>query len=129
MANNTTFGGPTFNSDLGFDIGFSDDKKAFTATFSGLGSVSSASDRGLRQSSHAYFLLLSRCRAPTRVWRFPFSFQALFLARRVRTAICCSASTIRAWSSIFQKTRTTISSNNSTTKSALPPSFGLAFFS
>jgi hypothetical protein len=36
MANNTTFGGPTFNSDVGFDIGFSDDKKAFTATFSGL---------------------------------------------------------------------------------------------
>jgi hypothetical protein len=32
----TTFGGPTFNSDAGFNIGFSDDKKAFTATFSGL---------------------------------------------------------------------------------------------
>ena len=37
MANNTTFGGPTFNSDVGVDIGISDDKKAFTATFSGLG--------------------------------------------------------------------------------------------
>ena len=36
MANNATFGGPSFNSDVGFDIGFSDDKKAFTATFSGL---------------------------------------------------------------------------------------------
>jgi hypothetical protein len=36
-ANDTTFGGPTFNSDVGFNIGFSDDKKAFTATFSGLG--------------------------------------------------------------------------------------------
>jgi hypothetical protein len=31
-----TFGGPTFNSDVGFNIGFSDDKKAFTASFSGL---------------------------------------------------------------------------------------------
>jgi hypothetical protein len=36
-ANDATFGGPTFNSDVGFNIGFSDDKKAFTATFSGLG--------------------------------------------------------------------------------------------
>jgi hypothetical protein len=36
MGNDTTFGGPTFNSDVGFNIGFSDDKKAFTATFSGL---------------------------------------------------------------------------------------------
>ena len=33
----TTFGGPTFNSDVEFDINISDDKKAFTATFSGLG--------------------------------------------------------------------------------------------
>ncbi len=32
----TTFGGPTFNSDVGFNIDISDDKKAFTATFSGL---------------------------------------------------------------------------------------------
>src|SRR4029079_6513388 len=101
MANNATFGGPTFNSDVGFDIGFSDDKKAFTATFSGL-VVTASMLRDRRLSSHAYFLLLSRCRAPTRGWRFPFSFQALFLARRVRTAICCSASMIRAWSSIFQ---------------------------
>ena len=36
-SNDTTFGGPTFNSDVGFNIAFSDDKKAFTATFSGLG--------------------------------------------------------------------------------------------
>ena len=33
----TTFGGPTFNSDVEFDINISDDKKAFTAAFSGLG--------------------------------------------------------------------------------------------
>jgi hypothetical protein len=33
----TTFGGPTFNSDVEFDINISDDKKAFTAGFSGLG--------------------------------------------------------------------------------------------
>jgi hypothetical protein len=32
-----TFGGPTFNSDVEFNINISDDKKAFTATFSGLG--------------------------------------------------------------------------------------------
>ena len=37
MANNTTFGGPTFNSEVEFNIGISDDKKAFTATFGGLG--------------------------------------------------------------------------------------------
>jgi hypothetical protein len=36
MADDTTFGGPAFNSDVGFDIGFSEDKKAFTATFGGL---------------------------------------------------------------------------------------------
>jgi hypothetical protein len=35
-AKEATFGGPTFNSDVGFDFGFSDDKKVFTATFSGL---------------------------------------------------------------------------------------------
>jgi hypothetical protein len=35
----------------------------------------------------------------------------------------------QTWSSIFQKTRTTISSSNSTTKSALRPSFGLTSFS
>ena len=33
----TTLGGPTFNSDVEFDINISDDKKAFTAAFSGLG--------------------------------------------------------------------------------------------
>jgi hypothetical protein len=32
-----TFGAPTFNSDVEFDINISDDKKAFTAAFSGLG--------------------------------------------------------------------------------------------
>ena len=35
-----TFGpGPTFNSDVGFDIALSPDKKAFTATFSGLQAI------------------------------------------------------------------------------------------
>jgi hypothetical protein len=34
---NTTFGeAPTYNSDVGFALAVSDDKKAFTATFSGL---------------------------------------------------------------------------------------------
>jgi len=37
MANNTTFGGSSFNSDVEFNIGVSGDKKAFTANFSGLG--------------------------------------------------------------------------------------------
>ncbi|HEY4806699.1 MAG TPA: hypothetical protein VIH81_02960 [Roseiarcus sp.] len=36
MANDATFGGPTFNSDVGFNIDLSDDKQAFTALFSGL---------------------------------------------------------------------------------------------
>jgi hypothetical protein len=37
LASDATFGGPAFSSDVGFNIGLSDDKKAFTATFSGLG--------------------------------------------------------------------------------------------
>jgi hypothetical protein len=36
MANDATFGGPTFNSDVGFSFGVSDDKEAFTVSFSGL---------------------------------------------------------------------------------------------
>jgi hypothetical protein len=36
MANDATFGGHTFNSDVGFAIDFSDDKQAFTVSFSGL---------------------------------------------------------------------------------------------
>ena len=36
MGNDATFGGPTFNSDVGFSLDRSDDKEAFTATFSGL---------------------------------------------------------------------------------------------
>jgi hypothetical protein len=36
MGNGATFGGPTFNSDVGFSIGLSDDKQAFTVLFSGL---------------------------------------------------------------------------------------------
>jgi hypothetical protein len=36
MANDATFGGPTFNSDVGFNFGPSDDKEAFTVLFSGL---------------------------------------------------------------------------------------------
>ena len=62
MANNTTFGGPTFHSEVEFNIGISEDNKALTATFGGLGTLGlgAASDRGLRQSSHAYFLLPSR---------------------------------------------------------------------
>ena len=39
MANNTTFGGPTFHSEVEFNIGISEDKKAFTATFGGLGTL------------------------------------------------------------------------------------------
>jgi hypothetical protein len=37
LASDAMFGGPSFSSDVGFNIGVSDDKKAFTATFSGLG--------------------------------------------------------------------------------------------
>lgn len=36
MGNNATFGAPTFNSDVGFSLGLSDDKQAFTVSFSGL---------------------------------------------------------------------------------------------
>ena len=37
---NATFGpGPTFANNIGFDIGVSEDKKAFTATFSGLDAI------------------------------------------------------------------------------------------
>jgi len=36
LADDAKFAGPTFNSDVGFDIGISQDKKAFTALFSGL---------------------------------------------------------------------------------------------
>jgi hypothetical protein len=36
MGNDATFGGPTFNSDVGFSLDLSDDKKAFTVSFSGL---------------------------------------------------------------------------------------------
>jgi hypothetical protein len=37
VTSDATFGpGPTFNTDVGFDIALSPDKKAFTATFSGL---------------------------------------------------------------------------------------------
>ena len=37
LTSDATFGpGPTFNTDVGFDIVLSPDKKAFTATFSGL---------------------------------------------------------------------------------------------
>jgi hypothetical protein len=37
MANDATFGGPTFNSDGGTNFGLSDDKKAFTFTLTGFG--------------------------------------------------------------------------------------------
>jgi hypothetical protein len=37
LTSDATFGpGPTFNTDVGFDIALSPDKKAFTALFSGL---------------------------------------------------------------------------------------------
>src|SRR3954470_7013341 len=37
VTNNATFGpGPTFNTDVGFDIAVSEDKKAFTVIFGGL---------------------------------------------------------------------------------------------
>jgi hypothetical protein len=37
MSNDATFGRPTFNSDVESNLGISDDKKAFTVMFSGLG--------------------------------------------------------------------------------------------
>lgn len=40
VTSNATFGpGPTFNTDVGFDIAVSADKKTFTATFSGLEAI------------------------------------------------------------------------------------------
>lgn len=40
VTGDATFGpGPTFNTDVGFDIALSPDKKAFTATFSGLEAI------------------------------------------------------------------------------------------
>jgi hypothetical protein len=40
VTSDATFGpGPTFNSDVGFDIALSPDKKAFTAMFSGLEAI------------------------------------------------------------------------------------------
>jgi hypothetical protein len=40
MMQDATFGqGPTFNTDVGFSFDLSDDRKAFTATFSGLEAV------------------------------------------------------------------------------------------
>ena len=36
MSNGATFNGPTFNGDVGFQLDLSDDKQAFTASFSGL---------------------------------------------------------------------------------------------
>jgi hypothetical protein len=40
VTSDATFGpGPTFNTDVGFDIALSPDKKAFTATFSGLEAI------------------------------------------------------------------------------------------
>jgi hypothetical protein len=40
VTSDATFGpGPTFNTDVGFDIALSPDKKAFTATFSGLETI------------------------------------------------------------------------------------------
>jgi hypothetical protein len=39
IAGDVTFQGAPFNSSVGFDIGFSPDKKAFTVTFSGLEAI------------------------------------------------------------------------------------------
>jgi hypothetical protein len=40
VTSDATFGpGPTFNTDIGFDIALSPDKKAFTATFGGLEAI------------------------------------------------------------------------------------------
>jgi hypothetical protein len=44
MSNNGTFGNPTFNNDVGFKLDRSDDKQAFTVSFSGL--IVSINDSG-----------------------------------------------------------------------------------
>jgi hypothetical protein len=44
MSNNGTFGNPTFNNDVGFKLDPSDDKQAFTVSFSGL--IVSINDSG-----------------------------------------------------------------------------------
>jgi hypothetical protein len=44
MSNTGTFGNPTFNNDVGFKLDPSDDKQAFTASFSGL--IVSINDAG-----------------------------------------------------------------------------------
>ena len=55
-----TFGAPTFNSDVEFDINISDDKKAFTAAFSGLGVSLDAPGSGpIVSRVHSFALQLS----------------------------------------------------------------------
>jgi hypothetical protein len=127
MANNTTFGGPTFNSDVGFDIGFSDDKKAFTATFSGLVvSLDATGSAPIVTRVFSFTLPLSGADPGIEI---PFFVSGFVLSQEGANGHLLFSVNDQSMVVDFQKTRTTISSNNSSTKSALPPSFGLAFFS
>ena len=85
--------------------------------------------RGQRQSSHAYFLLLSHCRAPTLGMEIPFFVSGFVLSQEGANGHLLFSVNDQSMVVDFPKTRTTICPNNSTTKSALPPSFGLALFS
>ena len=58
----TTFGGPTFNSNVEFDINISDDKKAFTVTFNGLGvSLAAKGSAPIVTRAFSFALSLSGC--------------------------------------------------------------------
>ena len=127
MANNTTFGGPTFNSDVGFDIGFSDDKKAFTATFSGLVvSLDATGSAPIVTRVFSFALPLSGADPGMEI---PFFVSGFVLSQEGANGHLLFSVNDQSMVVDFQKTRTTISFSNSTTKSAPPPSFGLVFFS
>ena len=62
MSNDATFGLPTFNSDVERNLGISDDKKAFTVTFNGLGvSLAAKGSAPIVTRAFSFALSLSGC--------------------------------------------------------------------
>jgi hypothetical protein len=115
VTGDATFGpGATFNTDVGFDIALSQDKKAFTATFSGLEAIiDGKSAPPIVTRAFSFSIPLAHAEPGQEI---PFFVSGFAVAERGRTLTWCSASMTSRRLSICRPSRRRASSIGSNTR-------------